>query len=207
MRFMDFQISGQRNHRNSSAAPSGPVTATTLAIFLALVSWAIVMAWPNPAKSTAEMAAGAADAAAALDGETLASVDRGRKVFGDSGGCADCHGWDGKAGVEGQVAPALYQSALTAEQILEVIRCGVPNSTMARHSDSAWTPAAPCYDGKVQADIAENDFPPAAARMMSQRQLGDVATYVVQVYKLREMTLEECEKIFAAGDGNCDEFR
>jgi mono/diheme cytochrome c family protein len=170
MRFMDFQISGKRSHRNSNAAPSGPLAATTLAIFLAIASSAIVIAWPNPANSTDEMAAGEADAEAALGGAVLASVNRGRKIFQDTGGCADCHGWDGKSGVEGQDAPALYQSALTAEQILEVIQGG--------------------------------HFPPA-----SPRQIGDVATYVVQAYKLREMTLEECENIFAAGDASCDTFR
>lgn len=202
MRFLNSHTCGRQSHWRGNKILAGQITAVAVAIFLA-----IGLAWPNPAKSTAELGALNADAAAAMDAATLAAVDRGRKVFRDSAGCADCHGWDGKAGVEGQEAPALFQSALTAEEILEAIRCGIPNSTMARHSDSAWTAAAPCYGGLVEADIQAPDFPPAAARFMSQRQLGDVATYVVQVYKLREMTLEECEKFFAAGDANCDGFR
>jgi mono/diheme cytochrome c family protein len=165
-----------------------------------------MLVWPNPANSTAELGALNADQAAAMDQQTAASVDRGRKIYRDTGGCADCHGWDG-GGIDGKDAPAFFQSALTAEEILEVIRCGAVDTDMARHSDSAWTAGAPCYDGLVEADIQENEFPPAAGRFMSARQLGDVATYVVQVYAMREMTLEECEKYFAAGDANCDPLR
>ena len=174
---------------------------------LAAAALAVVLGWPDPAQSTAELAAANADAAAAMDQQTLAAVDRGRKIYRDTGGCADCHGWDGKAKVDGKKAPALFQSPLTAEEILEVIRCGAPNSTMARHSDTAWTAAAPCFGGLVEDDIQENEFPPAAARFMSQRQVSDVAAYVVQVYKLREMSLEECEKYFGGGDANCNVLR
>ncbi|MBT3395773.1 MAG: cytochrome c, partial [Alphaproteobacteria bacterium] len=160
--------------------------------FVAVAGLALMLAWPNPAKSTAELGALNADQAAAMDQQTAASVDRGRKVYRDSAGCADCHGWDGKAGIDGKDAPALYQTALTAEEILEVIRCGAVGTDMARHSDSAWTAAAPCYDGLVEADIQENEFPPAAPRFMSGRQLTDVAMFVTQIYKLRETSLEDC---------------
>ena len=183
-------------------------TRTWLAgAFVAAAGLALMLVWPNPAKSTAELGALNADQAAAMDQQTAASVDRGRKIYRDTAGCADCHGWDGKAGISGKSAPALFQSVLTAEKILEVIRCGAVGTDMARHSDSAWTAAAPCYGGLVEADIQENKFPPAAGRFMSTRQLGDVAMYVVQVYVMREMSLEECEKYFAAGDANCDPLR
>ena len=180
---------------------------TGTGIFAAAAAIALILAWPIPAESTAELGALNADQAAALDQQTAASVDRGRKIYRDTAGCAGCHGWDGKAGIEGNDAPALFQSMLTAEEIQEVIRCGAIASEMARHSDSAWTAAAPCYGGLVEADIQENEFPPAAVRFMSARQLGDVATFVTQVYKLRDMSLEECEKFFSPGDANCDPLR
>jgi mono/diheme cytochrome c family protein len=176
-------------------------------ILVAAAGLALILAWPNPASSTAELGDLNADQAAAIDQQTAASVDRGRKIYRDSAGCADCHGWDGKAGIEGKEAPALYQSAMTAEETLEVIRCGAVGTKMARHSNSAWTVAAPCYGGLVETDIPENEFPPAAVRFMSGRQLGDVATYVVQVYQMREMSLEECEKYFDVGNANCDPLR
>ena len=195
----------QRNGRAS--AQTLRVWRTRAGIFVAAAGTALILAWPNPAESTAELGALNADQAAALDQQTAASVDRGRKIYRDTAGCAGCHGWDGKAGIAGNDAPALFQSLLTAEEIQEVIRCGAVGGDMARHSDSAWTAAAPCYGGLVEADIQENEFPPAAARFMSARQLGDVATYVTQVYKLREMSLEECETYFAVGDANCDPLR
>lgn len=138
---------------------------------LVAASLAVILFCSSLANSTEEMAAADADAVAALDKETAASVDRGRKIYRDKADCADCHGWDGKAGIEGEKAPALYQNPLTAEEI---------HVAILGHT---------------------------AASSMSERQLNDLATYVVQIYKLQEMSLEECEKYFAPDDPNCAPFR
>ena len=62
-------------------------TRTWLAgAFVAAAGLALMLVWPNPANSTAELGALNADQAATMDQQTAASVDRGRKIYWDTAG-------------------------------------------------------------------------------------------------------------------------
>lgn len=138
-----------------------------------------------------------------------AALDDGLKVYKTTGVCQDCHGWNGDGGLpgdEGPAGPSLVITDLDREGIMEVVRCGRPSSGMPRHSKSAWSANETCY-GMVTEDVGDQMPPPPEGRWLRPSQIENVATYIIAVYKGKEMTLENCERFFHKGSRSCNDYR
>lgn len=137
------------------------------------------------------------------------AVDAGLKVFKTTGVCQDCHGWNGDGGMpgdEGPAGPSLIITHLDWEGIVEVVRCGRPSTGMPRHSMTAWSAKEPCYD--MVAEDAGDQLPPSPeGQWLRRSQIENVASYIIAVYKGKEMTLENCERFFSKGARSCNEYR
>lgn len=146
---------------------------------------------------------------AASDPKDEAAVERGRQVFRDVANCKYCHGWDGKGSlVEGYPpAPNLVNTLLERDDLIETISCGRPRPGMPRHRQDAWTATYKCY-GMTKEEIGQDYPDPPQKRYLSQREIEDVADYILAVYKPGEMTYDNCQKYYAPnGSRLCDQYK
>jgi mono/diheme cytochrome c family protein len=67
----------------------------------------------------------------------------GKRLYQDKATCGFCHGWSGDGAGDPQSpgkAANLRETKLDHEQLVEVIRCGIPGGTAMPHFDKfAWT--------------------------------------------------------------------
>lgn len=181
-----------------------------LAAGAALVMGALLLpttATVREAAAQAEAPAAEAEAPAAEEAPDPAEVDRGRRAYLRAN-CVYCHGWDGRGSlVEGEPpAPGFVETYLDHAGIVEVATCGRIGTTMRRHLRTAWTEEHPCY-GLTAADIPEDEMPLPPYNWLNEQDIDAVATYIVTVFKGKEMTYENCIAWFSEGARQCDQFR
>lgn len=132
---------------------------------------------------------------------------RGVALYRDVGFCAFCHGWTGTGGIpgdEGAAGPSLVETLFELEDIIEIVSCGTELG-MPQHLRVAWTAERPCWGGIVAADLEIH--PPAAERTLNERQIRDIATWIIAAYKGKEMTFETCAVYWGENSRNCTRLR
>jgi len=138
-----------------------------------------------------------------------AAMVRGVTLYRDVGFCAFCHGWSGVGGVpgdEGAAGPSLVETQYSLEDIIEIVSCGT-DMGMPRHLRTAWTADRTCYGGLVAADMPNINMPPKAERSLSERQIRDIAAWVISAYKGKDMTFETCALYWGENSRNCTRLR
>lgn len=132
-------------------------------------------------------------------------VGLGLRMYKIKAECWRCHGWAGDGhGDINTPAPALRPSQLDRTALIEVIQCGRPGTTMPFHKREGYTndPATSCY-GLTEAD-AGNQLPTRGKSFLSQNETEALAEYLIQkVIGRGEVTKEECEEYWGAGNANC----
>jgi hypothetical protein len=134
--------------------------------------------------------------------------DRGRRLFLEKADCGYCHGWAGDGAGSGQSpggAANLRQSKLKREQLLMVIRCGIPGTAMPHFDQDAYTDKR-CY-GASEADLGDKvpTFPPAST--LAEREIAVVADYLLaKVIGRGPITREECFEALGARARSCNDY-
>ena len=145
----------------------------------------------------------------AADPNDPEAVARGLLVYRDTANCKYCHGWDAKGALVEGYPPAtpLVRTLLDRDQLIETISCGRPRPGMPRHRVNAWTKDYLCY-GMTKEEIGQDYPDEPQRRYLSQREIEDVADYVLAVYKTGDMTYENCQKYYAPnGSRLCDQYK
>src|ERR1700676_3560314 len=119
---------------------------------------------------------GVAGAQTAQSAEEARLLEFGKEIFKSKAVCQFCHKWDasGDQGYGGN-APSLRATALTSEQVTEVVKCGRPGTGMPYHDRFAYTDKR-CY-GYTRADLGD-DVPPEPNSFLSQREVDAVVKYL-----------------------------
>jgi mono/diheme cytochrome c family protein len=143
--------------------------------------------------------------ATATTAETGDAV-RGKRVYTDLGHCTKCHGWAGDgtgsdARHLGEVAN-LRETVLTFEELVTVVRCGIPGTEMPYHDAAAYSDGR-CYE-MTEADFGEGGGMPKKGDTFRERDIYNVVAFIEENFKGRgAITLEECEAFFKPGARAC----
>lgn len=136
------------------------------AVSLAAVTLALVTLVPAVAR---------AEQTAPLVGD----VERGKVVFRTTGRCATCHGWaaDGQSGVDLRAPPGpnLRETTLDRDALIEVIKCGRPDTPMPYHDRAAYRDDR-CY-GMVMSDF-DPAGKPTRGKTLSEADIVNVVAYL-----------------------------
>jgi mono/diheme cytochrome c family protein len=133
-----------------------------------------------------------------------AIVARGLSVFRDKVNCASCHGWAGNGVPDDPRQPVganLRATQLTHDQLVMIVRCGIPGTGMPYFDRLAYTDGR-CY-GLTPAQLGAN-MPQASEVTLINRELDALATYIEATLKGRgQFTLDECEAYHGVGADFC----
>src|SRR5260370_29685317 len=110
----------------------------------------------TPAPSLALAAALAVVLALPAAAQTYGDSTLGKRRYQAKATCGHCHGWAGN-GAGDPVSPGkaanLRETKLDHNQLVEIIRCGVPGGTAMPHFDKfAWTEGEDCF-GMTGAEV------------------------------------------------------
>ena len=96
-----------------------------------------------------------------------------------SAACKQCHGWAGDGVPEDnqQDGVSLRETLLTAEFLIETIRCGRPGTGMPSFRRNAWTEIIPCY-GLTQPP--EGAFAPAIESPIGDRTINNLVAFILR---------------------------
>ncbi len=159
----------------------------------------------RPVAFGAALATGAALLAGSAAAQTAAL---GKSVFAEKAFCARCHGWAGDGNPEDDRAPRgsnLRATALTVEQIREVILCGRPTTGMPYFDRKAWSADLQCY-GMTAAEIG-TAIPPPAATTLIQREIDSVLLYLQEAIIGKDKpSREQCLAYWGTGAGGCAKY-
>ena len=107
----------------------------------------------------------------------------GQRLFQDKADCQFCHGVNGDGRGDPRSpgkAPDLHKTALTREQLIEVIACGRPGSEMPHFDKYAYEDTS-CY-GLSAADLGKNRPPDPHSTPLTKREIAAVADYILQSF-------------------------
>lgn len=132
-------------------------------------------------------------------------ASEGKQVY-QKANCVGCHKWHGDGGGGyGGAALSLRASALTREQIIEVITCGRPGTGMPYHQRGAYDGAA-CY-GLSREDLGK-DIPVEATLFLRPAEIEAVTDYVATALQGRgEPGYADCAAFFGEGARACNAYR
>lgn len=135
----------------------------------------------------------------------LARTADGKQVY-ESANCMGCHKWHGQGGGGyGGVALSLRETFLERDQLIEVIRCGRPETRMPYHGRFAWKKAAPCWDETFE--TMGDSVPPRPAKLLRDYQIEAVADYIMENLQGRGApTKAECVVFWGEGARECERF-
>lgn len=133
-------------------------------------------------------------------------IGLGKRLYQDKATCGFCHGWSGDGAGDPQSpgkAANLRESKLDHDQLVEIIRCGVPGGTAMPHFDKfAWTKGEECF-GMTEAEIGDKKPPPPTAALQKREIEAIVAYLEVKVVGKGVPTVADCEEYFGQGSGRC----
>jgi mono/diheme cytochrome c family protein len=146
--------------------------------------------------------------AAPVAAQTPAAGDigLGKRLYQDKATCGFCHGWSGDGAGDPQSpgkAANLRETKLDHDQLVEIIRCGVPGGTAMPHFDKfAWTKGEECF-GMTEAEVGDKKpSPPTAA--LQKREIEAIVAYLeAKVVGKGQPTVADCEEYFGQGSGRC----
>jgi hypothetical protein len=120
-----------------------------------------------------------------------------------------CHGWSGDGAGDPQSpgkAANLRESKLDHDQLIEIIRCGVPGGTAMPHFDKfAWTKGEECF-GMTEAEIGDKK-PPNPTATLQKREIEAIVAYLeANIVGKGAPTVADCEEYFGPGSQRCKEM-
>lgn len=143
--------------------------------------------------------------ASAQDPGTHRQAGEGKQLY-QRANCVGCHKWhgDGGGGYGGD-ALSLRKSALTREQIIEVLKCGRPGTGMPYHLRGAYEGDG-CY-GLKREDLGK-DMPIEALAFLRPSEIEAVTDYVIAKVQHRgEPSYGDCEAFFGNGARTCNTYK
>src|SRR5215510_10516340 len=114
------------------------------------------------------------DAAAAQD------VSFGQRLFQEKADCQFCHGVNGDGRGDPRSpgkASDLHKTALTRNQLIEVIACGRPGSEMPHFDKYAYEDKS-CY-GLSAGELGKNEPPDPHSNPLTKREIEAVVDYIL----------------------------
>jgi mono/diheme cytochrome c family protein len=135
-------------------------------------------------------------------------INRGKNIFQVKANCVFCHGWSGDGqGDERSARPglSLRETALTRDQLIEVVQCGRPGTQMPFHDGFAYTDER-CYGATAE---ALGDAAPLRAQQTLQKaEIEAVVDYLrARVVGRGPITRAECEEYFEPGAQACAAYQ
>ena len=139
---------------------------------------------------------------------TAQDYAHGRRIFLEKGDCQYCHGWAGNGAGAGQSpggAANLRKSQLGREQLITVIKCGIPGTPMPHFDEDAYTDTR-CY-GVTEADLGPRTPPLPPSSTLPSRDIEAVADFLLaRIIGRGEITREECREAFGDRAKSCDDY-
>ena len=151
------------------------------------------------------LAAGLALApAASAQNPAAGDIGLGKRLYQDKVTCGFCQGWTGDGAGDPQSpgkAANLRESKLDHDQLVEIIRCGVPGGTAMPHFDKfAWTKGEECF-GMTEADVGDKK-PPNPTAGLQKREIEAIVAYLeAKIVGKGPPTVADCEEYFGQGSG------
>jgi mono/diheme cytochrome c family protein len=147
----------------------------------------------------------AAEGRLSSEGPMIKPNAAGMKIYKEAN-CVGCHKWHGDGGGGyGGAALSLRATALTKEQIMEVVRCGRPNTGMPYFDRDAYA-ADGCY-GVTRETLGES-MPMAGPRFLRPREIEAVVDYVLAEIKGKgEPNYADCTAFFGDSSRMCQHYR
>src|ERR1700751_5613849 len=146
---------------------------------------------------------------AAAQTPAAGDIGLGKRIYQDKATCVFCHGWSGDGAGDPQSpgkAANLRESKLDRDQLVEVIRCGVPGGTAMPHFDKfAWTKGEECY-GMTAEDVGDKKPPPPTAGLQKREIEASVAYLGAKIVGKGPPTVADCEEYFGSGSQRCKEM-
>jgi mono/diheme cytochrome c family protein len=133
-------------------------------------------------------------------------IGLGKRLYQDKATCGFCHGWSGDGAGDPQSpgkAANLRESKLDHDQLVEIIRCGVPGGTAMPHFDKfAWTKGEECF-GMTEADVGDKK-PPNPTAGLQKREIEAIVAYLeAKIVGKGPPTVADCEEYFGQDSGRC----
>jgi len=101
------------------------------------------------------------------------------------------------------VTPGQMVVKIVHDQLVEIIRCGVPGGTAMPHFDKfAWTKGEECF-GMTEADVGDKK-PPNPTAGLQKREIEAIVAYLeAKIVGKGPPTVADCEEYFGQGSGRC----
>jgi len=148
--------------------------------------------------------AGAAHAQT-MSAEEARTIEFGKGIFKEKANCQYCHKWDasGDTGYGG-IALSLRKTALTREQLTDVVKCGRPLTGMPYHDRLSYTDKR-CY-GATREELGK-DAPPMG-EFLSAREIDAVVKYLfAKVIGHGPSTYEDCVDFWGSSTRQCEPMK
>ena len=136
-------------------------------------------------------------------------IGLGKRLYQDKATCGFCHGWSGDGAGDPQSpgkAANLRETKLDHDQLVEVIRCGVPGGTAMPHFDKfAWTKGEECY-GMTAEEVGDKK-PPTPTVGLQKREIEATVAYLeAKIIGKGPPTVADCEEYFGQGSRRCQDM-
>jgi mono/diheme cytochrome c family protein len=121
--------------------------------------------------------------AMSIDPTCAQSPSFAQRIYQDKADCQFCHGPDGDGRGDPRSpgkAPDLHKTALTREQLIEVIACGRPATEMPHFDKYAYEDKS-CY-GLSAAEVGKNMPPDPHSTPLTRREIEAVADYILATF-------------------------
>lgn len=130
----------------------------------------------------------------------------GLDIYRTKGNCQYCHNWHGDGGQGyGGNALSFRETILDRDAMIEVVRCGRPETAMPRHDTRAYR-TKNCF-GMDSADLG-GKLPAVPNAYLHSREIEAVVDFIFATYVGKEeLTLEDCVKFWGETTRQCDQFR
>jgi mono/diheme cytochrome c family protein len=163
----------------------------------------------NPIPSLALTAALTLALALPAAAQTASDIGLGKRLYQEKATCGFCHGWSGDGAGDPHSpgkAANLRETKLDHDQLIEVIRCGVPGGTGMPHFDKfAWTKGEECF-GMTDAEVGDKKPPPPTAGLQ-KREIDAIVAYLeAKIVGKGPPTVADCDEYFGQGSPRCKEM-
>jgi mono/diheme cytochrome c family protein len=136
-------------------------------------------------------------------------IGLGKRLYQDKATCGFCHGWSGDGAGDPQSpgkAANLRETKLDHDQLVDIIRFGVPGGTAMPHFDKfAWTKGEECF-GMTEAEVGDKK-PPNPTAGLQKREIEAIVAYLeAKIVGKGPPTVADCEEYFGPGSQRCKDM-
>jgi hypothetical protein len=143
-----------------------------------------------------------------LTGAVADDFAYGRRIFLEKAECSFCHGWAGDGAGHPQSpgrAANLRKSQLGRDQLITVIQCGIPGTSMPHFDDQAFTDRR-CY-GMTAAELGDRVPTSPPSTSLQKREVEILADFLLaKVIGRGPVTREECFEAFGERARSCNDY-